>query len=207
MNNQCRSPDIFFAYFSSEVAEGDRQAFDFYVVQYAKGLRAHHLWLAEVLRDLSGMGSAIVLTLSTLGCVLYQALFASRMVAALVATSVITGTRSVSLFKALFGRARPDPSYAEIVVSGLSFPSGHSTMSALVFLTIGTVIANTRRRLSEKIFILASAGLMSVLVGLSWVGLGVHWATDVIGGWAFVAAWAILWLVIAHWLFDRTKQS
>ena len=198
---------IFFAYFSSEVAEGDSQALDLFVVQYAKELRIHHLWLAEVLRDLSGLGSTVVLSLLTLGCVGYQALFRSRMTAALVATSVITGTFLVGLFKALFGRARPDPSYAEFVVSGMSFPSGHSTMSALVFLTIATVIANTRGQLSEKIYILAAAGFMSILVGLSRIGLGVHWATDVVGGWSFGAAWAILWLVVAHWLYERAKRN
>ncbi|MGB2881296.1 MAG: phosphatase PAP2 family protein [Rhodoferax sp.] len=198
---------VVFAYFGSEVAEGDSQAFDLLVVQYAKELRTNHLWLAEVLRDLSGVGSTVVLTLLTLGCVGYQALFRSRVTAALVATSVITGTLLVSLFKALFGRARPDPSYAEFVVSGMSFPSGHSTMSALVFLTIGVVIANTRGQLGEKIYILAAAGFLSTLVGLSRVGLGVHWATDVIAGWSFGGAWAILWLVIAHWLLDRAKRQ
>lgn len=198
---------VVFAYFGSEVAEGDSQALDLLVVRYAKELRTSHLWLAEVLRDLSGVGSTVVLTLLTLGCVGYQAFFRSRVTAVLVATSVITGTLLVSLFKTLFGRARPDPSYAEFVVSGMSFPSGHSTMSALVFLTIATVIANTRSQLCEKTYILAAAGFMSILVGLSRAGLGVHWATDVIAGWSFGGAWAILWLVIAHWLLDRAKRQ
>ena len=148
------------------------------MIQYAQELRTNQPWLIEVLRDLSGMGSTVVLTLLTVGCVCYQALFSSRITAVLVATSVITGTLLVSLFKALFGRARPDPSYAEFVVSGMRFPSGHSTMSALVFLTFGTAIANTRGRLSEKIYILAAGSFMSILVGLCRVGLGVHWATD-----------------------------
>ena len=87
---------LFFAYFSSEVAEGDSQAFDLIVVQYAKELRASHRWLAEVLRDLSGLGSAAVLTLITVGCVFYQALFSSRVTAALVALSVSTGTLMAS---------------------------------------------------------------------------------------------------------------
>lgn len=196
-----------FAYFGSEVVEGDSQAFDMLMVQYAKSLRTSHLWLPEVLRDLSGLGSTVVLTLFTLGCVGYLALFSSRMTAALVATSVVTGTALVTIFKALLGRARPDPSYAEFVVSGMSFPSGHSTMSALVFLTIGVVLANTRSQRGERIYILAAAGFMSILVGLSRVGLGVHWATDVIGGWSFGGAWAILWLVIAHQRIDRAKSK
>ena len=60
---------VVFAYFGSEVAEGDSQAFDLLVVQYAKELRTNHLWLAEVLRDLSGVGSTVVLTLLTLSLI------------------------------------------------------------------------------------------------------------------------------------------
>jgi undecaprenyl-diphosphatase len=186
----------------AEVVEGDTLAFDQRLLQLAQSLRINHAWIGPVMRDLSGLGSTIVLTLVTVGTVFYLALFSSQRLAALVAVSVSSGTLLVGWFKAGFGRIRPDLSYAEISVPGLSFPSGHATMSAIVFLTIGALISATRRRASERVYILLAAGLMTFLVGLSRVALGVHWVTDVMGGWAFGSAWAVFWL----WLVSRMSR-
>jgi undecaprenyl-diphosphatase len=76
-------------------------------------------------------------------------------------------------------------------------------MSAIAFLTMGALIAATQRRHRERIYILLIAALLTLLVGLSRVALGVHWATDVMGGWAFGAAWAVLWLQVARLLARR----
>lgn len=133
----------------------------------------------------------------------YLALASARTTAVLVATSVISGTVFVSVFKAGFGRLRPDVAYAELVVSGLSFPSGHASMSAIVFLTLGALIASTRNRLAERVYILMTATLMTLLVGLSRVALGVHYATDVLGGWAFGTAWVIVWVLLASHIARR----
>jgi undecaprenyl-diphosphatase len=59
------------------------------------------------------------------------------------------------------------------------------------------LLASTRSAWAERSFILAAGALMTLLVGLSRVAMGVHWATDVIGGWAFGSAWALLWLLLA----------
>jgi undecaprenyl-diphosphatase len=104
----------------------------------------------------------------------------------------------VAALKAAFGRLRPDPMFAELTVPGLSFPSGHATMSATVFLTAGALIAATHRRWAERAYILSAAALLTALVGVSRAMLGVHWATDVLGGWAFGSAWALLWLLLAN---------
>lgn len=187
-----------FAYLGGEVVEGDTHTFDMRLLLGAQSLRLGHPWVAEIMRDLSGLGSTSVLTLFTVAIVGYLALFSARATAFLVATSVISGSVLVSVFKAAFGRLRPDAAYAELAVPGLSFPSGHATMSAIVFLTAGALLASTRSRLAERIYILVSAALVTALVGLSRVALGAHWATDVLGGWTFGAAWAIVWLLIAR---------
>lgn len=187
-----------FALLGSEVVEGETRTFDLQMLQLAQALRAAYPGLAEVMRDLSGLGSTVVLTLFTLATVGYLLLLSKKTTALLVAASVLSGTVLVSVFKALFGRLRPDAAYAALTASGLSFPSGHASMSALVFLTLGTVIASSRSRLSERAYILLTAILMTALVGLSRILLGAHYATDVFGGWAFGSAWAMAWLVLAR---------
>lgn len=187
-----------FVLLASEVLEGDTRSFDTHLLHSAQSLRASHIWLAEVLRDLSGLGSTTVLALFTVATVGYLALVSARATAILVGASVATGAILVSVFKSAFGRLRPDGAFAELVASGLSFPSGHASMSAVVFLTLGALIASTRSSLGERVYILATAAFMTLLVGLSRVALGVHWATDVLGGWAFGAGWAMLWLLFAR---------
>ena len=193
----------FFLKLASEVLEGDTQDFDQRILLLAQGLRLQRPMLAEIMRDLTGLGSVVVLSLITAVSVVYLALLGSRRMAALVTASMISGTALVSVFKGLFARARPDTAFAELVASGLSFPSGHASMSAIAFLTIGALIAATRRRNRERIYILMVAALATLLVGLSRIALGVHWTTDVIGGWAFGAAWAVLWLQVARTFVKR----
>lgn len=184
----------------AEVMEGDTRSFDQYLLQGAQALRAGHPWLAAMMRDFSALGSTAVMTLFTVITVGYLALISARVTALVVATSVITGAVLLQFLKAGFGRLRPDAGFADLVATGLSFPSGHTSMSAIVFLTLGALIASTRSRPPERLYILAAAALLALLVGISRVLLGVHWATDVLGGWAFGAAWAMAWLLLARFL-------
>ena len=187
----------------SEVVEGETQGFDQHILHFAQGLREQYPTLAEIMRDITGLGSVAVLTLLTVVTVVYLALFGSRRMAALVAAAMISGTALVSVLKGLFDRARPDLAFAELSVSGLSFPSGHASMSAIAFLTLGARLASTHRRARERVYILLVASLITLLVGVSRIALGVHWTTDVIGGWAFGSAWAVLWLQVVRLLSRR----
>lgn len=192
-----------FAHLGSEVVEGETRSFDTALLRGAQALRLGHPWLAEVMRDLSGLGSLTVLTLFTLTTTFYLALVSTRAMAGLVAGSVVTGALLVEILKAGFGRLRPDALFAELVAPGLSFPSGHAGISAIVFLTLGALLASSRTHPAERIYILVAAALMTLLVGVSRVALGVHWATDVLGGWAFGCAWALVWLLVARRIGPR----
>lgn len=192
---------------SEEMLEGDTRAFDMAILRAAQSLRIGHPWVAEVMRDLSGLGSVTVLTLFTLVTVGYLALVRSRSAALLVAAAVITGSAGVSLLKNQFGRPRPDLTLADLVAPGMSFPSGHAAMAAVVFLTLGALLASTRSRSLEQMYILAVASLLTVLVGTSRIALGVHWATDVLAGWAAGTAWALIWLLIARGLLQSSRTS
>jgi undecaprenyl-diphosphatase len=187
-----------FLQISAEMLEGETRAFDMGTLHSAQALRAGHPWLSEALRDLSGLGSTSALVLMTVFSVGYLAVVRERTTALLTALAVGTGSIGVSLLKTYFGRSRPDAQFAELVVSGMSFPSGHAANSTIVFLTIAALLASNRTRAIERLYILAVASLLAVFVGLSRIALGVHWATDVAAGWSLGAFWAIAWLLVAR---------
>jgi undecaprenyl-diphosphatase len=76
-------------------------------------------------------------------------------------------------------------------------------MSAVVYLTLGALLARTQPDRGVKAYILAMAVLLTVLVGASRVYLGVHWPTDVLAGWALGGLWALICLSVMQWLQAR----
>jgi membrane-associated phospholipid phosphatase len=104
----------------------------------------------------------------------------------LVAT--LGGRLLILLQKLAVGRLRPDLEEHLVVVRSLSFPSAHSANSMIVFLSIALFVVPASHR--GIAVILALVG--TAIIGLSRPMLGVHWPSDVIGGWSFGALWVVL---------------
>lgn len=160
-------------------------------------------WLGEVGRDLTALGGFTVLGLVT-GAVAgflymagkYHALF-------LLIASTFGGLGLSTLLKECFERPRPNivPHLSYVMTS--SFPSGHSMLAAVVYLTLGTLLAELVERRALKVYALAIAFIVTVLIGASRVFLGVHWPTDVLAGWCAGLAWALTCGLAAHILRKR----
>jgi len=120
-----------------------------------------------------------------------------------VLASVVGGVLISQTMKWAYSRPRPDlvPHGAEVFTA--SFPSGHSMMSAVVYLTLGALLARTQTDRAVKTYVLVMAVILTVLVGVSRVYLGVHWPTDVLAGWALGGVWALICLLIMLWLQSR----
>ncbi|MEO7222624.1 MAG: phosphatase PAP2 family protein, partial [Devosia sp.] len=184
-----------------EVAEGDTLRFDqaFLLALREPGDPTNPIgpvWLEEVARDITALGGVAVLTLLTTLVAAHFLLRGKPRSALFVALAAITGTMVSNILKGIFDRPRPELTAIMEYGRG-SFPSGHSTMSAVVYLTLGVMLATAAKELKLKVFYVAIAIVVIALVGLSRLYLGVHYPTDVAAGWAIGASWAILWAIAA----------
>lgn len=160
-------------------------------------------WLEETMRDFTALGGTGVLTLLTLAVLAFLLMTRKRHTAFVVAFAVAGGTLLSNVLKWLFDRARPDVVPHGMTVYTQSFPSGHAMMSAVVYLTLGALLARSQGQVRVKVFLLSLAAFLTALVGLSRMYLGVHWPTDVLAGWALGSAWAALSWLVMLWLQRR----
>jgi undecaprenyl-diphosphatase len=89
----------------------------------------------------------------------------------------------------------------------LSFPSGHSLLAALTYLTIGALLASTQPKRRVKIFIILVSVIITILIGLSRLYLGVHWPTDVVAGWCAGVVWALIWWRLAQAYLPKKEKE
>lgn len=197
-----------FAKLADAVGEGGTRAFDEWLLVSLRtpGNLADPVgpkWFEEMMRDFTALGSTGVLTVMVLTIAGFLAMTRKGYAALFVLASVVGGVLISQTMKWAYARPRPElvPHGAEVYTA--SFPSGHSMMAAVVYLTLGALLARTQVDRAVKIYILAVAVTVTVLVGVSRVYLGVHWPTDVLAGWALGAAWALTCWLVMTWLQTR----
>lgn len=193
---------------ADEVQEGTTQRWDDWVLwQFRKpGTMTTPVgppWLQESWRDVTALGSDPVLALVTLAVVGYLLMRRQHHALILLLVAVISGTILAALLKGFFARPRPPFASPEMYTMTSSFPSGHSMISAVVYLTLGALLARTSDQYRDKVYFISVAVVVTVLVGFSRVYLGVHYPTDVLAGWGFGLIWALLFWLIARYLQKR----
>ena len=160
-------------------------------------------WVEEMGRDFTALGGVGVLVLITLGALGYLLLARHYRAALFTSIAVPGGILLSTVLKMGFDRPRPDPVPHEAIVYTASFPSGHSMMSAVTYLTLAALLTRVQPSLRLKAYLLILAILLTLLVGMSRVYLGVHWPTDVLAGWAAGASWAAMCWIVMRWMQRR----
>ena len=195
-------------WFGYEILDGDAAELDRAIMlamrvpgNPAQPLGPH--WLPSAVRDVTALGSSTVLTLLVLVTASFLALRRRFRSALLVLAATTLGALAVTLVKALIARSRPDLVERLMEEASHSFPSGHAANSAIVYLTLATLLFPVIRGWRMRGFVLAVAMLLVALIGVSRVYLGVHWPSDVLAGWAFGSCWALLWWGIELKLFRK----
>lgn len=195
---------------ADDVGEGDTQQFDEWALRALRqpgdlerpiGPR----WLHEAGRDITGLGGITVLSLMTFAVAVYLLMVRKFHAMWFVLAATAGGLIVSTALKYTIARDRPDivPHLSHVYTS--SFPSGHAFLSAVVYLTLGTLLARLVPQYAVKVYLIATALLATFLVGVSRVYMGVHYPTDVLAGWTAGLVWAILCWLVARWLQIRGK--
>jgi membrane-associated phospholipid phosphatase len=124
-----------------------------------------------------------------------------------IAVLAVTSGGAIALtlaFKAALGRARPPLGQAIAAADGYGFPSGHAAVAAAVCGAVAWLCSRQVPSWRARLAIWAVAAMLATLVGVSRVYLGVHWTTDVVGGWAFGALWLAV-VITCYTAFGRSR--
>lgn len=186
---------------ASEVMEGDTTALDTKILVSLRktddpSRPIGPAWVEIALLDLTAIGGPTVLGLVVLSVVGFLALQGRYRTALVVLITAASGEVANVAMKNAFLRPRPTVVPHLRDVASTSFPSGHAMESAIIYLTLGAMLMRLAERRVTKLYCIGMAIFVTFLVGVSRVYLGVHYPTDVIGGWIFGFLWASLcWLV------------
>jgi undecaprenyl-diphosphatase len=120
-------------------------------------------------------------------------LWRRRRAAVLYLWTAYLGTLIGDLQKLWFGRARPELVDWGVHVSSLSFPSGHALAATVTYGALAYVLLGRARGIVARAAVVGGAVLIILAVGWSRVQLGVHYPSDVLGGWLV----GVFWLLVA----------
>ncbi|MBS7812070.1 phosphatase PAP2 family protein [Roseococcus pinisoli] len=196
---------------ADEVIEGDMADFDQAVVMvFRHGMDLAQpigpAWLPEAVRDVTALGSFAVLGFVLAVSLGYLLMLGQRGAALFMTASVLGGALVSTGLKQGFGRPRPDyPQLAQVFTA--SFPSGHALLSAVTYLTIGLLLARVTAERHLRFYFVSVAVALTLVIGISRVYLGLHYASDVLAGWSIGAAWALLCWAILLWFEQHGRVT
>lgn len=197
---------LLFIYLTGEVLEGSTRGFDEAILLALRqpgnlSVPIGPGWLTHGVKDITSLGGTTVLALMTVLVTIYLLLDRQRAIAFFVLASVLGGWGLSAALKIGVARPRPDIVPHLVEVHDLSFPSGHAMVSAVTYLTLAALISGTRPHRSTRIFTVAAGILLTLMIGASRIYLGVHYPTDVLGGWCAGATWALgCWIVARRFI-------
>jgi len=191
---------VLFAVLADEVREGETQHLDDAVRLTVHGVASPPL--TAVLHVTTQLGSPFVLIPLTLVCS-FVFLHLRRIRGAILLTVTMVGVTLLNwVLKAIFQRARPVPFFGLSTPTSYSFPSGHSLASFCFYGALAALVTARLRSRALRVTVWAGAALVIVAVGFSRLYLGVHYASDVVAGYATGFVW-VLTVASADRMFRR----
>ena len=159
--------------------------------------------LTVIMKVITNLSSAYVLIAIAIGTLLF---IKNKKIGLCVTGNLVIATLLNQLLKYIIQRPRPE-GYRLIVESGYSFPSGHSMVSmafyGLIIYLIWKMVKNKR----IKYVACGILGFLIPMIGFSRIYLGVHYASDVIGGFAISIVYLLLFTNMTRSILQLEKEK
>ncbi|GAA0383316.1 phosphatase PAP2 family protein [Brevundimonas terrae] len=200
-----------FAGVADGVADGDDQSFDWAVLRWTRPYAdapdrpIGPWWLHEAAIDITSLGGISVLAIFALMAVGFLLIHGKKLSAFLMVLGLAGGVLLSEGLKALFDRPRPPAAYQVVETLNASFPSGHALLATVFYLSVGVMLTRAFPRTRMKAYALGWAVVLVLLIGLTRIYLGAHWASDVAAGWGIGAFWAMLLWLFAYAMERRQR--
>jgi len=179
-----------FVRITRELIEGDVSAMDSAILLAVAKKRTP--WLTITAVDVTALGSITLVVLFSVFTLVVLLVLRDRLGALQLLTASVGAGILTLVAKNLIERIRPAEAQQLIIVSGFSYPSGHSVSTSALYLTIAIIAGRYVQHTGARAAIFVAVSAVLIMIGASRVYLGVHYPTDVVSGISLGAAWALL---------------
>lgn len=178
---------LFLTLAGSLFIQGPLQAVDLWAYEAVQFLQ--HRWADILFVAITSFASLPVISILGALLLLWLVLHNRDFSAVILLVGMAGGSLLVLFSKSLFLRARPEPLLAGVETFSNSFPSAHAFIALLFYGLAVYMLLDTVENLESRFNLVLAGSLWAVLIGFSRLYLGVHWASDVLAGFALAAVW------------------
>jgi len=194
-----------FAWMGATVAAGRLLPFD------AGVRKTVHAWaspsLTAFLRGITVFGESYFLVPAGAVAVILLLRAGRRRDARLFVVAALSAELLSEALKLLFHRARPEPYFGIQAPNTYSFPSGHALVPPCFYGVLAAIAASRLSRPAARAAVWTGTAVLVALIGLSRIYLGVHWASDVLAGYAAAAVWGVSLGAALEWRRRRRRPA
>jgi undecaprenyl-diphosphatase len=158
--------------------------------------------LTEAMRGFTFLGGWLSIAALTILSVVLFLRNERKRAAALIAIATAGGALFETALKLIFHRHRPAPFFDTPLPTTYSFPSGHATLACCFFGSMAALLTVREPNRGKRIALWSAAATLATLIGFSRIYLGVHYASDVIAGYAT----AVVWVFTIAGIYKRRKS-
>lgn len=172
---------LFFVLAWNVLLDGSLNQMDRKVMRWISGLRDSAI--TDIFLFFTAVGSMRIIITVAAVVLIILALVKRWSAMTLIIFSVASGDLVSRILKIIIQRARPDVNFSLVARDGYAFPSGHATNAMVFYGILFIVVWPYCQKRWQKYLLTGAVAVTVCMVGLSRAYLGVHWMSDVLGGW------------------------